>query len=80
MKKTTLLKIKDQGKLILSKKTKTVYTKQTIEGKHRQNKMVVITADQSGYTYRLTAGTQCWPFIFIVNKSTGSTVAKKRTC
>ncbi len=79
MLQTRLSKIKDQERLILSPKTKTVYIKQTTERKLRQNPMVVITAVKSGRTYRITLDTLCWidpNWIKPNSKSNGSTVKR----
>ena len=78
---TRLSKIEDQGRLMLSERTKTIYVKQTTERKLRQNPMVVITAAKSGRTYRITLDTLCWidpNWIKQNSKSNGSTVVKKK--
>lgn len=80
---TKLKKVKDNGKLILSKRTNVVYTRQTT-GKRKTKKgwkpAVIITALKSGITFRKCPDTTCWidPNSIKPNsKSTGSTVARK---
>lgn len=77
MKQITLSKVKDQGKFKLSKYSRTVYTKQTKWRRAGGIMAYVFTSDDSGKTYKKVGKTKVWPVVFIVNKSTGSTVARK---
>ena len=77
MKPTTLAKLKDQAKFKLSKYSKTIYTKQTRWRRSGGLMAYVFTADVSGRTYKRVGRVKVWPVVFIVNKSTGSTVARK---
>ena len=79
---TTLNKIKDNGKLILSKKTKIVYTRQT-QGieliKKRWTNIIIITAVKSGITFKKKTMTKCFidpNWIKPNSKSNGSTVKR----
>jgi hypothetical protein len=79
---TTLNKIGDNEKLILSKRTKIIYTRQTsgIELiKKRWTNIIIITCDKSGMTYKKRTNTICFidpNWIKPNSKSNGSTVKR----
>jgi len=78
MTQTTLRKLKDQAKFKLSKRSKVVYTKQTIWRRSGGLLAIVFTSDSSGLTFKRVGSVKVWPVEFMVNKSTGSTVARKK--
>jgi len=77
MKQTTLAKLPDQSKFRLSKRSKVVYTKQTKWRRSGGLMAYVFTSDSSGLTFKRVGSVKVWVDEFIVNKSTGSTVARK---
>ena len=72
MKQTILSKVKDSGKFKLNKYSDVTYTKNK---KVKGIPVIVITSDCSGRSFEKKGRTKCW-IPFMVNKSTGSTVAR----
>ena len=78
MTQTTLRKVKDQGKFKLSKSSDVVYTKQTKWRRSSGLVAIVFTSDSSGRTFKRVGSVKVWPVEYMVNKSTGSPVARKQ--
>lgn len=78
MKQTTLAKLPDQSKFILSKRSKVIYTKQTKWRRSGGLMAYVFTSNSSGLTFKRVGSVKVWVDEFIVNKSTGSTVARTK--
>jgi len=78
MTQTTLRKLKDQAKFKLSKRSKVIYTKQTKWRRSGGLMAYVFTSDSSGLTFKRVGSVKVWLVEFMVNKSTGSTVARKQ--
>ena len=77
MTQTTLAKVKDQGKFKLSKRSQVVYTKQTKWRRSGGLMAIVFTSDSSGLTFKRVGRMKVWLVDYMVNKSNGSTVARK---
>jgi len=74
MKNTILSKVKDGGKFRLKKYSDVIYTKNK---KVKGIPVIVITSDSSGRSFEKKGRTKVWLVNFMVNKSTGSTIARK---
>lgn len=74
MKSTILSKVKDHGNFKLNRRSTVTYIKNK---KVKGSPLIVITSNCSGRSFERPGRTKVWPVEFIVNKSTGSTVARK---